>query len=196
MLFAAAALAAAVLLAPPVDAKAPPCGVNPMSYHFMLGEYPAILFDSHTNDAPMDWNYIDDPIITERALRAKFLDPENPKIGMHVLYIDMGAEKILFDTGLSVVLEGELNDQLAAAGVDRKAITKVFLTHAHMDHIGGLILNRLGFLSFPDAKVYISKPELDYWMADAVDTFNSTLPEEDLHMFSWSARTALGIVRS
>ena len=101
------------------------CGVTPQSYHFMLGEHPAILFDSHVNDAPMDWNYIDDPAITARALRAKFLDPENPMIGMHVLYIDFGDEKVLFDAGLSPVLKGELNEQLEGAGIDRKSITRV-----------------------------------------------------------------------
>jgi glyoxylase-like metal-dependent hydrolase (beta-lactamase superfamily II) len=41
----------------------------------------------------------------------------------------------------------------------------ILLTHVHGDHSGGI--TRDGKRVFPNATVYLSKPELDYWMSDA-----------------------------
>jgi Metallo-beta-lactamase superfamily. len=52
------------------------------------------------------------------------------------------------------------SNKLTAEGIAREEITNVVLTHAHPDHIGG-ILDTSGKPSFPNAQ-YVSKTEWDF----------------------------------
>lgn len=49
-------------------------------------------------------------------------------------------------------------EALASAGLSPEDITDVVVTHAHMDHMGGLEL-------FPNARFYVQKGELEGWEA-------------------------------
>lgn len=75
-------------------------------------------------------------------------------------------EAILLDAGLSWTENGlpKLVTNLADAGLQSNAITKVLLSHLHKDHIDGLIVSEpAGFrLVFPKAKVCIQRREYDY----------------------------------
>jgi glyoxylase-like metal-dependent hydrolase (beta-lactamase superfamily II) len=55
---------------------------------------------------------------------------------------------------------------LAAAGVEPGDVDTVLLTHAHVDHIGGLTLH--GKPVFPKAELIISETEAKFWRDDAV----------------------------
>ena len=84
--------------------------------------------------------------------------------------IDTGSEVILVDTGLpagtpeenpdenSVAFTGHdiqsYMDALAGLGYKPEQVTKILLTHRHVDHSGEL-------RSFPNAKVYVNQEELD-----------------------------------
>lgn len=84
--------------------------------------------------------------------------------------IDTGDEVILVDTGLpagtpeenpdenSVAFTGHdiqsYMDALAGLGYKPEQVTKILLTHRHVDHSGEL-------RSFPNAKVYVNQEELD-----------------------------------
>lgn len=59
---------------------------------------------------------------------------------------------------------GDLLKQLTAEAIAREEITNVVLTHAHPDHIGG-ILDTSGKPSFPNAQ-YASKTEWDFWTSN------------------------------
>ncbi|MET0534471.1 MAG: MBL fold metallo-hydrolase, partial [Steroidobacter sp.] len=64
---------------------------------------------------------------------------------------------LLFDTGAGANFGGaggQLLQSLAAAGVDAGGVTDIFISHAHGDHIGGL-LNAEGKLTFPNATVHL-----------------------------------------
>jgi glyoxylase-like metal-dependent hydrolase (beta-lactamase superfamily II) len=83
---------------------------------------------------------------------------------------------LLLDTGLGFEKEGELQvyRNLRNAGIDPSAVTKVLMSHLHKDHAGGL--SKTGAagtggpkadrihreLSFPNAKYYIQRKELEY----------------------------------
>ncbi|MDR0421207.1 MAG: MBL fold metallo-hydrolase [Prevotellaceae bacterium] len=67
-------------------------------------------------------------------------------------------KKILVDAGFGRNLFENLNSQ----NVTPEEIDVILLTHMHGDHIGGLL--RDGKIAFPNARLYIAKPEHDYWM--------------------------------
>ena len=79
------------------------------------------------------------------------------------LLLEDGAHVVLFDTGLGAQ-GGHLMASLAAAGVAPGAITDIFISHAHLDHIGGLVAD--GKLAFPNATVHMSAPEWTAMQAD------------------------------
>jgi len=84
-----------------------------------------------------------------------------------VLYEDEG-RKILFDAGSGTNFLsglGELPAALDAAGVDVATITDIVFTHAHPDHIWG-IMDDFDDLLFPDASFHMSQAECDFWDSD------------------------------
>jgi glyoxylase-like metal-dependent hydrolase (beta-lactamase superfamily II) len=54
---------------------------------------------------------------------------------------------------------------MLAAGIHPLEIDTVIITHAHPDHIGGM-LDDNGKLNFPNAAYYIAKGEWDFWFSD------------------------------
>ena len=82
-------------------------------------------------------------------------------IATNAFLVEMGDKNLLFDAGLGQ----KTIDNLALYGKKPADIDAVFLTHCHGDHIGSLLINNKK--SYPNATVYISKPEYDYYMNDA-----------------------------
>ena len=64
---------------------------------------------------------------------------------------------ILIDAGYGK----NLFKNLTSLGLSENQIDVILLTHLHGDHIGGLL--REGAVAFPNAEVYLSKKEYDYW---------------------------------
>jgi glyoxylase-like metal-dependent hydrolase (beta-lactamase superfamily II) len=57
---------------------------------------------------------------------------------------------------------GLLVGNLKAAGIDPRDIDYLIPSHAHIDHIGG-ILAADGTHNFPNAQIFISQEDLEYW---------------------------------
>jgi len=79
--------------------------------------------------------------------------------------INTGNKLILIDAGTGDAYGpslGHLTERLKEAGYSPDQIDAVLLTHCHMDHIGGLLLGDK--IVFPNADVYISKKEADYYL--------------------------------
>lgn len=76
-----------------------------------------------------------------------------------------GSRTILFDVGGGsqfLPTTGQLPDAMDAIGIAPEDITDVIFTHAHPDHLWGL-LDDFDDLLFPDASYYISEPEWAFW---------------------------------
>lgn len=80
--------------------------------------------------------------------------------------INTGTKIVLVDTGTGVAGNppGTVIDNLRAAGYPPEKINEVYLTHMHPDHVGGLAAGAERL--FPNAMVYASKSEADYWLGD------------------------------
>ncbi|KAK0350303.1 hypothetical protein LTR94_029585, partial [Friedmanniomyces endolithicus] len=63
-------------------------------------------------------------------------------------------------------LDAVLVGSLRAAGVDPAQVTDILISHAHGDHVGGLI-DAKGALVFPNAVIRMSAPEWDAAQAGA-----------------------------
>lgn len=69
---------------------------------------------------------------------------------------------LVIDTGLGFEREGRLqiHANLENAGIDPAKVTKVLLSHLHKDHAGGICPE--GRMSFPNARHYVQRQELEY----------------------------------
>ena len=104
---------------------------------------------------------------TDEMIQKAIPDGTYP-IATNVFLVEMGTKSLLFDAGYGQ----KTIDNLALCGKSAGSIDAVFISHFHGDHIGSLLLN--GQQSFPNASLYISKPEYDYYMND---TEMTALPE-------------------
>ena len=69
---------------------------------------------------------------------------------------------LVIDTGLGFEKDGKLqiHANLEKAGIDPSDVTKVLMSHLHKDHAGGICPG--GRMSFPHAKYYVQRHELEY----------------------------------
>lgn len=107
---------------------------------------------------------------TVSALAAsKFLPTDKVKMNLNIPVVQIGNETVMFDTGIGEFGRdhglGLLVNELEHAGYSASDITVVVLTHLHIDHIGGLMLNDKKV--FPNARYLVGKVEYDYWTSEA-----------------------------
>ena len=105
-----------------------------------------------------------------------------------VFVLDTGAEQILFDSGLGSCRgeTGKLTTGLQAAGFTPSDIDKIMITHAHSDHVCGLI-TETGAAAYPNATVFISAEEFDFWAGDDPLKGKSTKKKAELRPTSDTA---------
>jgi glyoxylase-like metal-dependent hydrolase (beta-lactamase superfamily II) len=99
-----------------------------------------------------------------------FLPTDNVVLDQNALVINTGDRLVLFDTGMSSVKRpntqtGRLLISLKQAGIDPADIDAVVLTHPHIDHSGGMVADD-GSRNFPNAQVYMTEVDFDFWMDD------------------------------
>ena len=109
------------------------------------------------------------PVLTELGIDATApLEPD-----CNVTLLRDGDRLVLFDTGAGSGFQqsaGQLGDALDAAGVAPEDVTHVVFTHAHPDHLWG-VLDDFDDPLFPEAEHMIGRAEWDYWYnPETVDT--------------------------
>jgi glyoxylase-like metal-dependent hydrolase (beta-lactamase superfamily II) len=133
----------------------------------------------------------DAPAEERAALMAELGIGEEVMPATNAPLIRAGSDLILIDNGSGTEFQpsaGKLIENLQAAGIDPASITKMVFTHAHPDHMWAT-LGASG-LNFPNAAVYVSGAEWDFWMNPDL---MSQMPEE-MHPFILGAQKHLAAV--
>jgi glyoxylase-like metal-dependent hydrolase (beta-lactamase superfamily II) len=99
--------------------------------------------------------------LVRQLAEANFIDPDRYEHPFIPIFVDTGAQKILFDTGLGEP-ESTLLTGLNEIGVGPDDIDIVILTHCHPDHIGGLFAGAAP--AFTRAHYVFGAAEFDFWM--------------------------------
>ena len=99
-------------------------------------------------------------------LAGRALGPDRVHFHINVALVKTGNDYVLIDAGSGGTWEqsaGKLADSLEAAGIKPEQIGKVVLTHAHPDHIWGLVDELDDSLRFPRAQYMVAAREFDFW---------------------------------
>jgi len=165
-----AGLGASTMLGGSALARAPKLGTQTPYWHrFELGDAEVTV----VSDGPLP---LGDPSGTftgvpkeevKKMLTDNFLNPDNVVLEQNSPVVNTGDRLILFDTGMGTSqafgpTTGRQQKSLAEAGIKASDIDAVVLSHAHIDHIGGIVGADDKPL-FPNAQYYISQADFDYW---------------------------------
>jgi hypothetical protein len=163
LLAGASATAAASLVggAGPAAAKAPLLKTQaPAFYRFNVGNIEATVVSDGLIVGVPNATFVG-PAATnvEKMMTDRFLPPDKLVMDQNALVINTGDKLALFETGMASVKRTEdmglLIGNLKAAGIDPKDIDYLIPSHAHIDHVGG-ILAADGSRNFPNAQIFIA----------------------------------------
>jgi glyoxylase-like metal-dependent hydrolase (beta-lactamase superfamily II) len=151
-------------------AKAPKLGTqSPYFHRFVLGGAEVTV----VSDGPLP---LGDPAASflgvpkeevQKMLTDNFLSSSNVILEQNAPIVNMGDRLILFDTGMGTLQlfgpsTGRMQKSMAEAGINPGDIDAVVCTHAHIDHIGGIVDGNDKPV-FPNAQIYISQADLEFW---------------------------------
>jgi glyoxylase-like metal-dependent hydrolase (beta-lactamase superfamily II) len=121
-----------------------------------------------------------EPAVRAAWLEHEFLSPEMLEWPLNVAVVRSGSQIILIDAGLGADPDlhlpqaGRLVWRLEAAGVDLASVTDVVLTHMHMDHIGGLLIDGVKDRLRPDLRIHVAAAEIKFW--ESPDFSHAVMP--------------------
>lgn len=143
----------------------------PSRYALRVGELEVLVVSDGVLPLPTETMATNaDPLIRAAWLEAMFLPPDAFDWPLNVLVVRSGDRTILVDAGLGGQFPGfpragQFPQRLAAAGIELEDVTDVVLTHMHMDHVGGLLVEDVRKRLRPDLRIHVAAAEVDFWTA-------------------------------
>lgn len=130
----------------------------------------------------------------DALLTANGLPTDTLGLSIQPLLIKMGERTVLIDTGAGGQMgtEGRLQTSLTTAGVQPGQVTDILISHAHGDHVGGLV-NGQGQLVFANATIRMTANEWDALKADPTMTALVTAITPRVQTFAADAEVLPGI---
>lgn len=155
------------ILSTAVSAAAPQVkSQSPGYYRVSLGDFEITAISDGTLMLPMDKLLLNtNPEEVKKALASVFL-ATSVETSVNAFLVNTGSKLILMDAGAGTIFGPTLGNLLAnikASGYQPEQIDEVYLTHLHMDHAGGLLVNDTR--AFPNAVVRVDKRDSDYWLS-------------------------------
>ncbi len=170
-LLAGTVAALGVSAASAVAAEPSTGAATPGIYRYKIGSYELTALYDGIWYRPVSDKFISNAPFAEveHALDAAFMPHDKLATPFTTLIVNTGKRLVLIDTGTGGQIApsaGVLRDNLAAAGIDPKAVDAIVISHFHPDHING-IKDKDNNLIFPNAEIMVPAPEWAYWMDDA-----------------------------
>ncbi|ASZ15064.1 MBL fold metallo-hydrolase [Chitinophaga sp. MD30] len=142
--------------------------LQPSSYHMQFGEMEIIAFSD--GSVLQDLSQLLTNVRPGAVKRLTAQNFQTPVVtaSVNAFLIKVDGKLILVDAGTSELYGptlGYLPANMRRAGYDPSQIDAVLITHIHTDHTGGLMDGDK--MVFPNATIYVSKRETDYWLSDA-----------------------------
>src|SRR4029077_19977939 len=135
----------------------------PSRYALRVGEIDVLVVSDGVLPIPAETiAYNVDATVRTAWLSDMFLPPDMLDWPLNVVVVRSGGRTILIDAGigadpgLNLPRAGRLIQRLEAAGVDLASVTDVVLTHLHMDHIGGLLVDGVRDRLRPDLRIHLA----------------------------------------
>jgi glyoxylase-like metal-dependent hydrolase (beta-lactamase superfamily II) len=165
-----AGLGASSLFGGSALARAPKVGTQPSYfYRFNLGSAEVTV----VSDGPLPLGNPKGTFVgvpdeeMKKMLTDNFLSPDNVVLEQNSPIVNTGDKLVLFDTGMGTSkafgpTTGRQQKSMAEAGIKPEDIDAVVFSHAHIDHIGGVV-DDTGKVLFPNAQFYIAQSDHDYW---------------------------------
>jgi glyoxylase-like metal-dependent hydrolase (beta-lactamase superfamily II) len=171
---AAAAVASPRSIVAPAHAAAPAAGKQaPGFYRYRVGSYEITVVTDGARSFPLPDTFVtnvkkDD---VNATLEAAHLPRDMMTLVFNPIVINTGSKLLAIDTGYGAAeakpntTYGQYQQNLAAAGIDAKAIDTVIISHYHPDHVNGL-LGADDKPAFPNAEILVPAVEHKFWMDD------------------------------
>jgi glyoxylase-like metal-dependent hydrolase (beta-lactamase superfamily II) len=161
-------------------ARARPNELVPSRYALRVGEIDVLVVSDGVLSLPTATLATNaDPADRAAWLDDMFLPRDAFNWPLNVVVVRSGGKTILIDAGLGVEFPdfpraGQLALRLEAAGIDLASVTDVVLTHMHMDHVGGLLVDGVRDRLRPDLRVHLADAESKFW--EAPDFSHTSMP--------------------
>ena len=196
--------------------KAPTEELVPSRYAVRVGEIDVLVISDGVLPLPtqtMSTNAT--PAARAAWFKEMFLGPDAFDWALNVLVVRSGEQVILVDAGLGGQFPGfpragQFPKRLEAAGIALSSVTDIVITHMHMDHIGGLLVDEVKSKLRPDVRIHVAAIEVDFWAAPdftytdmpapVPDVLKATaqqfmaLYRDNLHTFDDEHQVAPGVV--
>ena len=139
-------------------------------YRVMVGEFEVTAVSDGTNQRTIEqqMQLMQGDKQKIRDLLVNAYPDAQMKTAVNAFLINTGSKLVLVDAGngnMGSATMGNVMNHLRAAGYQPEKIDAVYLTHMHVDHIGGLVSGTKR--SFPNATIYAAQSEADYWLNDS-----------------------------
>jgi glyoxylase-like metal-dependent hydrolase (beta-lactamase superfamily II) len=143
-------------------------------HRYKVGEIEVTVVSDGFRMVPVDDKYLQNASAADlaKALAAAGQPTDKMKNTYSPIVLTTGGKRVLIDTGNGEAQaapskneRGTLNQNLAAAGIDRNSIEMVVISHFHGDHVNGL-LTADNKPAFPNAEIKVPEVEWKFWMDD------------------------------
>jgi glyoxylase-like metal-dependent hydrolase (beta-lactamase superfamily II) len=162
--------------------KSKPEELVPSRYAVQIGDIEVLVISDGVLPLPTKMlGHNADPAARAAWMHDMFLPPDAFDWALNVVVVRSGDKTILIDAGLGADPDlhlpkaGQLIHRLEAAGIDLASVTDVVLTHMHMDHIGGLLVDGVKDRLRPDLQIHVASAEVKFW--ESPDFTHTDMPQ-------------------